>query len=94
MNSKVLKAALNHGFFEVAEETEDLLIELNVGGFKLLVDVSAEMVYKLGLGKGLASFSLFFAEVSYCWLGNGVERDFFIVAVSVFFKLDVAHFFV
>jgi hypothetical protein len=71
-----------------------LLIELNVGGFKLLVDVSAEMVYKLGLGKGLASFSLFFAEVSYCWLGNGVERDFFIVAVSVFFKLDVAHFFV
>lgn len=71
-----------------------LLVELDEGGFKLLVDVAADVVHILGLGERLAGISLFRTEVLYGGTGHGVEGNLDVVSVSVFIKLDVTHFLV
>ena len=71
-----------------------LFVELDVGRFELLIDIATDVVDKLGLGEGLAGFSLVFAEVGSGGFGDGVEGDFGIVAVSVLVKFDVGDFLV
>jgi len=94
VNSEIFKTAFNDWFFEVAEEAENLFVELNKGGFKLFVNVAANVVHVLGLGEWLAGVGLLGTEVG-CWgVGHRVKWHFDILTVSVFFKLDVAHFLV
>ena len=52
------------------------------------------MVDVLSLGERLAGLSLLVAEISRWWLGDSVEGDFNVVAVSVLVKFDVTHFLV
>ena len=76
------------------EKLTYLFVELNKGGFKLFVNVAANVVHVLGLGEWLAGVGLLGTEVG-CWgVGHRVKWHFDILTVSVFFKLDVAHFFV
>lgn len=71
-----------------------MFVKLYVGGLKLFVHIATNVVDVLCLGKRLAGLSLFVAEVSCWWLGDSVERDFDVVAVSVLIKFDVTHFLV
>lgn len=63
MNSEVFETAFDDAFFEVTVKAEDLFVKLDKGGFELLVDVAAKMVWVMVLRKGLARVSLFRSEV-------------------------------
>jgi hypothetical protein len=90
-NSEVFKSWFNDAFLRVSVESEDLLVELDVGRFELLSNLStaSEVVRELSVRKRLRSFSFIRSEVSLGRLGNGVQRDSGVLVVSDLLKVNM-----
>lgn len=95
----VLEAALNDMLLEVALEAQYLLVELNEGGLKLLLDISAgssgtEVIRVLNLGQRRALFVLSGSVRGSGNVGDHVHRCRLVLHVSDLVKVDVRDLFV
>ena len=66
-----------------------MLVKFDEGGFKLLINVAAEMVRVLGLRQTLACLSFLGAEVLGWGFRDCVKRNLSVAGVSVLIELDM-----
>lgn len=88
-DSIIFKTAFNDRLLGVTLESEYLFVELDVGGFKLLLDVGAEVISVGGLGEGLALGRLLAFEVGGWSLGDSVQGNLSVLCVSDLIEFHV-----
>jgi len=86
----VLKTGLHHGLLEVTVESQDLFVELDVGGLEELLNLSAsEVVGELVVRIGHARSVLEGLGVEDRRLGDGVEGHRLVLSVPDLVKMHV-----
>jgi len=85
----VLKAGLNNAFFCISEEFQDLLVEHNIGGLELLVDVLTEVVGELDVRDRLGRLGFGLSEICSWGARDSVQRNWLILVVADLLKVHM-----